>query len=82
MMDMEEYRLLNGWSNDKKKGSSRFDRIPMALVEEVEINCPGDYMQFVPYDLPEQFTTKDFAKAMKEGAEVAYKAVIKPVYLD
>ena len=53
---MEEYRLLNGWSNDKKKGSSRFDRIPMALVEEVEINCPGDYMQFVPYDLQEQFT--------------------------
>lgn len=62
LLDMEEYRLLNGWSNDKKKGSSRFDRIPMALVEEVEINCPGDYMQFVPYDLPEQFTTKDFAK--------------------
>ena len=63
LLDMEEYRLLNGWSNDKKKESSRFDRIPMALVEEVEINCPGDYMQFVPYDLPEQFTTKDFAKA-------------------
>ena len=34
LLDMEEYRLLNGWSRDKKKGSSRFDRIPMALVEE------------------------------------------------
>ena len=63
LIDMEEYRLLNGWSKDKKKGSSRYDRIPTRLVEEVEINCIQDYMQFVPYDLPEQFTTKDFAKA-------------------
>ena len=63
LLDMEEYKLLNGYSKDKKKGASRYDRIPTALVEEVEINCPEDYMQFVPYDLPEQFTTKDFAKA-------------------
>ena len=27
LLDMEEYRLLNGWSRDKKKGSTRFDRI-------------------------------------------------------
>jgi len=63
LIDMEEYRLLNGWSKDKKKGFSRFDRIPTRLVEEVEIKCLQDYMQFVPYDMPEQFTTKDFAKA-------------------
>lgn len=62
-LDMEEYRLLNGWSGDRKKGSSRFDRIPTELVEEVDISCLEDYMQFVPYELPEEFTTKDFAKA-------------------
>lgn len=63
LIDMEEYRLLNGWSRDKKKGSTRYDRIPTELVEEIEISCPEDYMQFVPYDLPEEFTTKEFAKA-------------------
>ena len=63
LLDMEEYRLLNGWSRDKKKGSSRYDRIPIELVEEVDITCLQDYMQFVPYDLEEPFTTKDFAKA-------------------
>ena len=63
LIDMEEYRLLNGWSRDKKKGSTRYDRIPTQLVEEVEINCPEDYMQFVPYELENDFTTKDFAKA-------------------
>ena len=29
LIDMEEYRLLNGWSRDKKKGSDRYDRIPL-----------------------------------------------------
>lgn len=63
LIDMEEYRLLNGWSRDKKKGSSRFDRIPTELVEEVEINCLEDYMQFVPCELEGSFTSKEFAKA-------------------
>lgn len=61
LLDMEEYRLLNGWSRDRKKGSSRYDRIPTELVEEIDIICLQDYMQFIPYDLPESFTTKDFA---------------------
>lgn len=62
LMDMEEYKLLNGWSRDKKKGSSRYDRIPTELVEEVDITRIEDYMQFVPYDLEEEFTSKEFAK--------------------
>lgn len=63
LADMEEYRLLNGWSRDRKKGSSRFDRIPTKLVDEIVIERPEDYMQFVPPQLEEPFTTKDFAKA-------------------
>ena len=63
LLDIEEYRLLNGWSRDKKRGSSRFDRIPVALAEEIEINCLKDYMQFVPYELEGSFTSKEFAKA-------------------
>lgn len=63
LLDMEEYKLLNGWSKDKKKGASRYDRIPTELVEEVEINCLKDYMQFVPFELENEFTSKEFAKA-------------------
>lgn len=62
-LDIEEYRLLNGWSRDRKKGSSRYDRIPTELVEEIDINCIRDYMQFVPYELEGEFTSKEFAKA-------------------
>lgn len=65
MMDLEEYRLLNGWSKDKKKGSTRYDRIPKAIEREVDITCLQDYMQFVPDELAESFTVKDFARAAR-----------------
>lgn len=65
LTDMEEYKLLNGWSKDKKKGSTRYDRIPLKIAEEIDIECLQDYMQFIPYDLIEPFTVKAFAKAAK-----------------
>lgn len=65
LIDMEEYRMLNGWSYDKKRGSTRFDRIPMEIVQEVIITQPEDYMQFIPYEIEDQFTSKEFAKAAK-----------------
>lgn len=71
LIDMEEYRLLNGWSKDKKKGSERFDRIPVAFSKEVCIDRKEDYMQFIPYDLPEPFTVKEFAKCAKISARLA-----------
>ena len=71
LIDMEEYRLLNGWSRDKKKGSERYDRIPIAFEEEISMNDIRDYMQLIPYELPEQFTVKEFAKCAKIPARLA-----------
>lgn len=71
LLDMEEYRLLNGWSRDKKRGSSRYDRIPTALVEEIEIGCPQDYMQFVPIELEDEFTSREFARAAHINVSLA-----------
>lgn len=62
MLDLEEYRYLDGWSQDKKKGSSRCDRIPSHLYEEIHINRPSDYLFFVPDTLNETFTSKDYKK--------------------
>lgn len=70
-LNMEEYKLLNGWSRDKKKGSSRFDRIPVSIEKEVEFTCPQDYMQLIPYDIKEPFTSAEFAKAVKIRRELA-----------
>ena len=62
-MDMEEYKLLNGWSYDKKRGSTRYDRVPVGIRRIVKFDRIEDYMQLVPADLKEDFTVKDFAMA-------------------
>ena len=65
LIDMEEYRLLNGWSKDKKKGSVRYDRIPLKIEKEIDIEQTKDYMQLIPCSLAEEFLVKEFAKASK-----------------
>ena len=72
MMNMEEIRLLNGWSKDKKKGSSRFDRIPTEIVEEIDLYSLEDYMQMVPI---ETFCSKDYAKASHLSIGMAQTAL-------
>ena len=64
LIDVEETRLLDGWSYDKKKGSHRNDRVPSELVEDLEISCPEDYRMLVPPEL-ERFDSKQYAKATK-----------------
>ena len=74
-IDMEEYRFLNGWSKDKKKGSTRCNRIPVALVEEVFIRNTAEYIKFVPVGLKEPFTSKDYQKAAKIRLRTAQTAL-------
>lgn len=63
LLNIEEYRLLNGWSEDKKKGSSRCERIPVEIVDEVYISGPADYRLLIPASLEDEFTSADFHKA-------------------
>lgn len=74
MIDMEESRLLNGWSEDGKKGSHRHDRLPTELVEEVHLNCVEDYRMLVPVEL-ERFTSREYAKATKLTVKKAQTAL-------
>ena len=71
LMDMEEYKLLNGWSYDKKRGSTRYDRIPVGIRRIVRFDRIEDYMQLVPADLKEEFTVKDFAIAAGVSVEAS-----------
>jgi len=63
MLDTIEYRNLNGWSKDKKKGSSRFERIPVDIIDEIYIETVSDYLKLIPSSIPQKFTTKDFKKS-------------------
>ena len=61
---MEEYRLLNGWSRDKKRGSTRFDRLPVSLLGEVWVRSPQEYGKLLPPGLPVPFTSRELGKAV------------------
>jgi hypothetical protein len=82
LVDVEEYRLLDGWSRDKKRGSHRYDRVPLAIHEEVAIDCPEDYLQFVPYELPEPFTVAELGKLVRLDKREAGMLVYTLHHLD
>ena len=75
VLDIEEYRDLNGWSHDKKRGSRRFERIPTDIKDEIYINNVSDYIKLIPDGLPEEFTTRDFKAAAKLSLRAAGLAV-------
>lgn len=62
MLNVEEYKLLNGWSKDRKRGAGRYDRIPTEFLQEFTVEQPKDFLQFVPFSLEGAFTSKEFAK--------------------
>lgn len=81
LMDVEEYRLLNGYKNGGKKGSTRYDRIPVELVGDKFINNPDDFRELVPDELCQPFTVKMFQKATKLSPGKAGTAVNVLAYL-
>lgn len=62
MIDIEESRMLDGWSADGKKGSHRYDRIPVDLVEDLCLERAEDYRMLVPPEL-EHFGSREYARA-------------------
>ncbi len=63
LLEAEEYRLKDDWSADGKKGSTRFERLPVALLDQVWLRGPEDYKKLIPPSLPDEFTAKEFGRA-------------------
>lgn len=64
-LEISETRLLNGWSTDKKKGSERFDRFPLAVTEELHIKTPDDFIWLIPSNITPPFTSSDYGNLTK-----------------
>jgi hypothetical protein len=43
LLELEEYRMADGWSRDGKRGSNRYERFPTALLGDVTLSTPADY---------------------------------------
>ena len=62
LLEIDEYRLLDGWSKDKKRGSHRYERIPTDLFGIEEFSADADYIRFIPENCGDLFTLKEFSK--------------------
>jgi len=65
LIDVEEQRTLNFVYKKGRKNSTRFNRIPTALADEIYIETTGDFKKLIPPNLLEIFTSKDFRKSAK-----------------
>ena len=81
LLEMEEYRLADGWSKDKKRGSNRYELFPIALLGDVTLTTPADYAAyFLPPSLsaPDAegnypaFTAAAYAKATGIRGRITY----------
>ena len=71
LLDVSEYRYLDGYGSDRKKRATRCDRIPSALVAEEDFITQADYFKFLPEHLPASFTSQDYHLAAKLPAKAA-----------
>ncbi len=62
LLDAEDFRNLDGWGNGGKRGSSRYERLPVSYVEEVHLCNDGQWRRLLPAGLPSPFTAADFNK--------------------
>lgn len=74
-MEMEEYRLKNGWSSDGKKGSTRCERLPLSLEQSWLLQTPADYAALLPQDLPLPFTSRELCERVPQSRAACQTAL-------
>ena len=78
LLELEEYRLADGWSADGKRGSNRYDRFPTALLGDETLDVAEDYARhFLPDAIPchESFTAAMYAKATGIRGKATYSTL-------
>ncbi len=74
-LEVEDYKMLNGYDKTKKRGAEKVDRIPLSIIEEFEFNSENDYLSLLPNNLSERFTVKQLAKIIKRKSSLAYTLI-------
>ena len=82
LMNIDEYKIADGWGKNNHNHSTKLDRIPTKLINELEINRREDYMQFIPFELDGEFTSSQFAKAAKIPVSLSSQTINILYYMD
>ena len=59
LIDIDEFRIRDGYGKQGKKYGTWLDKVPTSLIDDKTFECPEDYLQLLPSDLPEEFTVAD-----------------------
>lgn len=84
VLDLEEYRMLDGRrSADRKRGSSRLERVPVDITAVYDFCQPNDFLPLIPFSPGDTFTAAELFSSLKfrGGARrrSAYIKVLKTV---
>lgn len=74
-LEIEEYRMKDGWGRDGKRGSNRYDRYPTTLLGDVTLSTAADYAAyFLPSTLTAgiPFSAAEYAKASSIKGRATY----------
>lgn len=84
LLEIEEYRFLDGYGKEKKFRAGKYERIPTALLGDVRLYEPEDYaFYFLPESIgDEPFTAAQYAKASGIRGKATYSMLHLMVKLD
>ena len=63
--ECEEFRALDGYGRDKKRGATLLGKHPTRLVGELRLTAREDYLVFLPDSLGREFTMAEYLRAVK-----------------
>lgn len=73
LLSIEEYRLLDGWSKNKKRGSNRYERVPTGLIDVVSFDARDCARSLIPQGLSEEFTSAELSKFLRmKGRKLSF----------
>ena len=74
LLEIEEYRILDGYGKEKKNRASKYERFPVSLLGDVALYEPEDYaFYFLPDTLgPLPFTAAEYSRASGIRGKAAY----------
>lgn len=70
-IEAQDFRL----QTNARRGAARFERVPLALIDDMTFTCAEDLIELLPSELPAHFAVKEFSRLTKLRGRDAYSAV-------
>lgn len=75
LLEVQDFKLLDGRTRDRKGGATRLERVPTGLVDDLTFSAPPDLAALLPETLPDPMTVAEFSRATGLRGVDAYSAV-------